>query len=219
MAMQSFELKAEKRESLGTRASRRLRRDGRLPAVVYGHQQEAMNVTLPLQETLDHLRRGAHLFSIQVDGSAEQVLLKDVQYDHLGDEILHVDLFRVNLDEDITSEVSVHLVGEPKGIKAGGVLSLIRDSIEVTCRVRDLPDEIEVDVSGMDVGDVLHIGEITLPEGVRLADPDDDFTIATVAVPKVQAEETVEAAEAPAEPEIIGQKKEGEEEVQGDAKE
>jgi large subunit ribosomal protein L25 len=212
MAMQSIELRAQKREQLGTRASRRLRREGRLPAVVYGHQQEVLSVTLPLDDTLKHLQRGAHLFSLQMDGTTEQVLLKDVQYDHLGDEILHVDLFRVNLDEEITSEVSVHLVGEPKGIKAGGVLSLIRDSIEVICRVRDLPDEIEVNVSAMDLGDVLHIGEVPLPEGVRLADPEADFTVATVAAPKIQEEEEA-AAEAPAEPEIIGQKKEEEEDA------
>jgi large subunit ribosomal protein L25 len=212
MAMQSIELRAQKREQLGTRASRRLRREGRLPAVVYGHQQEVLSVTLPLDDTLKHLQRGAHLFSLQMDGTTEQVLLKDVQYDHLGDEILHVDLFRVNLDEEITSEVSVHLVGEPKGIKAGGVLSLIRDSIEVICRVRDLPDEIEVNVSAMDLGDVLHIGEVPLPEGVRLADPEADFTVATVAAPKIQEEEEA-AAEAPAEPEIIGQKKEDEEDA------
>ena len=210
MATQSIDIRAEKREQLGTRASRRLRREGRLPAVVYGHQQEVLSVTLPLEETLKHLRRGIHLFSLQMDGMTEQVLLKDVQYDHLGNEILHVDLFRVNLDEDITSEVPVRLVGEPKGIKAGGVLSLIKGEIEIICRVRDLPDEIEVDVSGMDVGDVLHINEVTLPEGVRLAEEDADFTVATVAMPRV--EEEAAPAEGPEEPEIIGAKKEGEEE-------
>ena len=209
MAMQSIDLRAEKREQLGTRASRRLRRTGRLPAVVYGHQEAVLSVTLPLDETLKHLQHGAHLFSLQLDGTTEQVLLKDVQYDHLGNEILHVDLFRVKLDEEITSEIPVRLVGEPKGIKAGGVLSLIKSEIEIICKVRDLPDEIEVNVVEMDVGDVLHINEITLPPGVRLSDPDADFTVATVAVPRAEEEET--PAETPEEPEIIGQKKEGEE--------
>lgn len=217
MATQSIDLRAERRQQLGTRASRRLRRDGRLPAVVYGHQQEVLNVTVPLKETLEHLQHGAHLFSLQIDGATEQVLIKDVQYDHLGNEILHLDLFRVNLDEEITSEVRIRLVGEPLGIKTGGVLTQTKHVLEIICRVRDLPDEIRVDVSKLDVGDALHVGEITLPEGARLADEDEaDVTIATVAVQK-EEEVEVAPAEGPAEPEIIGRKAEepGEEGEEG----
>ncbi len=205
MSMQSIDLRAEKRDALGTRACRRLRRDDRLPAVVYGHKEDALNVTLPLTETLRHLQRGAHLFTLQLDGATEQVLLKDVQYDHLGTEILHVDLFRVNLDEEITSEVGIHLVGEAKGVKNGGILTQMRDTIEVVCRVRDLPDEIRIDVSGLDVGDAVHISEVTLPDGVRIPGQEADFTVAMVAAPKLATDDEV-APETGAEPEIIGQK-------------
>lgn len=211
MATQSIELTAQMRQDLGTRASRRLRRDGRLPAVVYGHQQETLNITVPLKEVLEHVQHGAHLFSLQMDGTTEQVLLKDVQYNHLGDEILHLDLFRVNLDEEITSEVAIRLVGQPVGLKAGGILTQVSHNLEIICRVRDLPDEIRVDVSKMDVGDALHVSEITLPEGARMADEDaGELTIAVVALPRAEEEEAA-AAEAPAEPEIIGAKKPEEE--------
>lgn len=207
MAMQSIEISAERRDQTGTRASRRFRRQGRLPAVVYGHQQEVLNVTVPLEEALRHLQRGAHLFSLQIDGTTEQVLIKDVQYDHLGDEILHLDLFRVNLDEDITSEVRIHLVGEPPALKTGGILTQTKHALEIICRVRDLPDEIRVDISKMEIGDALHVSEITLPPGVRLADEDEaDVTIATLAEQK--EEEAAPAEEGPAEPEIIGRKPE-----------
>lgn len=210
MAMQSIDLSAERRAQLGTRAARRLRREGRLPAVVYGHHQEVLNVTVPLTETLRHVQDGAHLFSLKIDGGVEQVLLKDVQYDHLGIEILHLDLFRVNLDEEITSEVAIHLFGEPAALKVGGTLTQTRHNLEVICKVRDIPEELRVDVSKMEIGDALHVSDIALPEGVRLADPDEaDVTIATLAEQKAE-EEAAPAEEGPAEPEIIGRKAEEE---------
>lgn len=205
MATQSIDLSAHKREQLGTRASRRLRRDGQLPAVIYGHHEEAQSVTLPAKETIEHLRRGAHLFSLQLDGTTEQVLLKDVQYDHLGQEVLHLDLFRVNLDEEVHSEVAIVLVGEARGAKQGGILTQMRDTVEVICKVRDLPDEIRLSVSDLDIGDSLHISEITLPEGVRLPEHEVDFTLAMVAAPKLRGDEQVEA-ETAEEPEIIAQR-------------
>ena len=205
MSTQAIDLNAETREQLGTRASRRLRRDGKLPAVVYGHQQESTSVVLPLKETVDHLHRGAHLFNLTLDGNTEPVLLKDVQYDHLGTEVLHVDLFRVNLDEEVHSEVPVHLVGTPKGLAAGGILTQMRDEIELIAKVRDLPDEIRVNISNLEIGDALHISEVQLPDGVRLPEHATDFTLAMVAAPKLRGDEEVEPATGE-EPEITSQK-------------
>ena len=163
MSTHTYELKAEKRDAQGTRASRRLRREDRLPAVVYGHGQANTSISLPKKQTLEHLHRGAHLFNLTLDGNAESVLLKDVQYDHLGQEILHVDLFRVNLDEEITSEIQVVLVGEPRGVIKGGTLTQMRDAIELVAKVRDLPDEIRINVADLEIGDAIHIGDVKLP--------------------------------------------------------
>ena len=207
MSTHTYDLTAEKRELNGTRASRRLRRDGKLPAVVYGHGQANTSVTLPLKQTVEHLRHGAHLFNLTIDGASESVLLKDVQYDHLGQDILHLDLFRVNLDEEITSEVPVILVGEPKGVVQGGVLTQMRDMIELTAKVRDLPDDIRVNVSDLAIGDAIHIGDVKLPDGVRLPEDEADFTVAMVAAPRVMEDDELAAEAAAAEPEIIGEKK------------
>lgn len=210
MSTQSIDLEAQKRDQLGTRASRRLRRDGHLPAVVYGHQQEPVSVVVPLKSTVEHLHHGSHLFNLKMDGVDEQVLVKDVQYDHLGLEVLHIDFFRVNLDEEVHSEVPVVLVGESRGARAGGILTQMRDSIEVIAAVRDLPDEIRVNVSDLEIGAALHISEVALPEGVRLPEQEADFTVAMVAAPKLRGDDEVEP-ETDEEPEIISHKPEVEE--------
>jgi large subunit ribosomal protein L25 len=199
-------LPATARSQSGTRACRRLRREGHVPAVIYGHGQDNTNISLPLKETRDALRHGAHVLSLDLDGGSEQVLIKDVQYDHLGLELLHMDLFRVNLDEEVTSEVPLNLVGEPAGAAEGGILTQMRDAIEVVCRVRNLPDEIKVDVSGLEVGDALHVNELKLPDGVKLPESDIDFTIAMIAAKKVRAADEEVATADGTEPEIIGDK-------------
>ncbi len=178
--------------------------------------KRAVSVTLPGKEAIDAIRHGTHLFQLKLDSGTQQVLVKDVQYDHLGIEMLHVDLFRVNLDEVITSEVAVVLSGDPKGVATGGILTQMRDSIEVSCKVIDLPDEISVNVGHMDIGDVLHVSDITLPEGVTLPHHDQDFTIATVAAPKRKPEDEEVATADSDEPEIIGDKKDGDDD--GEAK-
>lgn len=206
MSTESVSITAEPREGKGTRSARRLRAEGKLPAVVYGHGEEPVNIALPAKETIRHLHDGAHLFDLTVDGKSQSVLLKDVQTNYLGDEIIHLDLFRVNLDEEVTSDVSLHLVGEAQGKDEGAVLTQTRDTITVICKVRDLPDEVKHDVSEMKIGDVLHVQDLSLPEGVKLPEGV-NFTVATVAVPKriLKAQEE-DAAEAEAgEPEIIGQ--------------
>ena len=211
MSQDTITLTAEPRQQQGTRAARRLRRDDKLPAVVYGHGEDNQSVTLPLTETVRHINTGAQLFDLSLGGGSQPVLLKDVQYNYLGDEILHVDLFRVNLSEEVTSDVPLVLVGEPGGKDEGAALTQTRDQITVVCKVRDLPDEIKHDVSGMNVGDALHVNDLTLPDGVKLPEGD-EYTVATLAIPKrVLAAEEEEIANADgAEPEIINQNEGGE---------
>jgi large subunit ribosomal protein L25 len=216
MAVQSAQVTAKSREALGTRANRRLREAGLLPGVIYGHKEAVVPVTLPRKEVVEHLRHGAHLFDLSLDGKSEKVLVKEVQFDHLGMEVIHVDFARVSLDEKVKVTVPVELKGTPKGEADGGVLQQIINEVEVECLVTEIPDAIRHNVSEMALDDVLHIKDIKLPSGVKVLQ-DEDLIVATV---KEIKEEVTAAAteEGPAEPEVIGRKPaEGEEAAAGEA--
>lgn len=206
MAKQSIQITAKARPELGSRANKRLRDSGLIPGVVYGHKEAVVPVTLPKKELSNHLNHGAHVFDLSLDGKSEKVLVKEVQYDHLGLEVLHVDFARVSADERVEVTVPIELKGEPKGEADGGVLQQILSDLEIECLVTDIPDAIRHNVSEMKLDDVLHVKELTLPAGVR-AIQDEDTIVATV---KVIAEtEAAPAAEAEsAEPEVIGRKAE-----------
>ena len=216
MAKQSIQITAQPRESLGSRKVKRLRDQGLIPGVVYGHKEAVVPVTLPKKELTTHLDRGAQVFDLTLDGKAQKVLVKDVQYDHLGLEILHVDFARVSLDERVEVTVPLELKGTPKGEAEGGVLQQIVATLEIECLVTDIPDGITHNVSEMAIDDALHIKDLTLPPGAKaMQDPD-----LIVAMVKVIAEE--EAAPAPdteaAEPEVIGRKPEEGEAAEGEEK-
>jgi large subunit ribosomal protein L25 len=208
MAVQSVKIDAKPRSALGSRANKRLRDQGLVPGVVYGHKEAVVPVTLPRKELVTQLNKGAHLFELGVDGKSETCLIKEVQYDHLGQEVLHVDFARVSLDETVDVTVPLELKGEPKGEAEGGVLQQIIAELEITCRVTDIPDVIRHNVSEMALNDVLHISDIKLPDGVK-CNQDPELIVATVR--EIQEEVAEPAAEeAPAEPEVIGRKPEEE---------
>jgi large subunit ribosomal protein L25 len=216
MAVKSAQVSAKSREALGTRANRRLREAGLLPGVIYGHKEAVVPVTLPRKEVVEHLRHGAHLFDLSLDGKSEKVLVKEVQFDHLGMEVIHVDFARVSLDEKVKVTIPVELKGTPKGEAEGGVLQQIINELEVECLVTEIPDAIRFNVSEMALDDVLHIKDLKLPGGVK-ALQDEDLIVATV---KEIKEEVAVAAteEGAAEPELIGRKPaEGEEAAEGAA--
>src|SRR5207248_7489689 len=127
------EVTAKPRPELGSRANKRLRDAGFIPGVIYGQKEAVVPVTLPKKEVVNHINRGAHLFDLAVDGKSEKVLVKEVQYDHLGIEVLHVDFARVSLDEKVELTVPLELKGEPKGEADGGVLTQVINSLEVEC--------------------------------------------------------------------------------------
>jgi large subunit ribosomal protein L25 len=212
MASQSAQLTAKVREELGSRRNKRLRDAGFVPGVIYGHKEAVVPVTLPKKELVGHLNHGAHLFSLALDGRSENVLVKDVQYDHLGIEVLHVDFTRVDLNERVTVTVPLILKGEPKGEADGGVLTQVMSDIEVECLVTQIPEEIRHNVADLGLGDVVHIGDLKLPEGVR-AVPEPEQIVATVK--EVAEEAPAEAAEGAAEPEVIGKAEEGEAAAEG----
>lgn len=206
MASQTAQLNAKVRGELGSRKNKRLRDAGFVPGVIYGHKEAVVPVTLPKRELVVHLNRGAHLFALAVDGKNENVLVKDVQYDHLGIEVLHVDFTRVDLNERVEVTVPLVLKGEPKGAEEGGVLQQMVVDLEIECLVTQIPDEVRYNVSDMGLDSVLHIKDLQLPEGVR-ATQDPDLIVATVK--EIVEEVSAEAAEAAeAEPEIIGKKPE-----------
>jgi large subunit ribosomal protein L25 len=212
MAVQSIQISVKPRSELGSRANRRLRQAGFIPGVVYGHKEAIVPVTLPKKQMLTYLEQGVHVFDLDLDGKAEKVLVKDVQYDHLGAEVLHVDFARVSLDEKVEVTVPLELRGTPKGEQDGGVLQQMISDIEIECLVTDIPDVIRHSVSDMGLDAVLHISDLQLPPGVKaLQEP--DVIVATVR--EVIEAEPTEAAEAEtAEPEVIGRKAAEEEEAE-----
>ena len=205
MAKQSIQLKVEARPGLGSRANKRLRDQGKIPAVIYGHKEAVVPVTVTKKELATHLAHGAHVFDLSLDGRSETVLVKDAQYDHLGIELLHVDFARVSVDERVEVTVPLELKGTPKGEDEGGILQQTVSDIEIECVVTDIPDRIVHNVSEMKVDDVLHIKDIKLPPGAK-ALQDEDLVVAMVKV--VSEEETTPAEGDTAEPEVIGRKPE-----------
>src|ERR1043165_6324135 len=190
MATQSANISVKPRSELGSRANKRLRDSGFIPGVIYGHKEAVVAITLPKKETVGHLRHGAHVFDLAIDGKSEKVLVKEVQYDHLGNEVIHVDFARVSLDEKVEVTVPLELKGTPKGEAEGGVLQQIVAELKLECLVTEIPNAIVHSVSEMKLDDVLHIKELKLPAGVR-ALQDEDLVVAQV---KTIEEETPAAA-------------------------
>jgi large subunit ribosomal protein L25 len=214
MAVQLVKVQAEKREALGSRANKRLRDAGRLPGVVYGHKQEVLPVSFNRKEMATAISKGAHIFELSIAGKTENALLKEAQFDHLGIELIHLDLARVSLDEKVEVRVPLVLKGTPKGEADGGVLQQILTDIEIECRVLDMPESIVHNVSELELDSVLHIKDLKLPEGVK-ALQDGELIVATVReiLEEAAAPATAEGA---AEPEVIGKK--AEEAAEGEEK-
>jgi len=209
-------LKAEKRTVEGTRACRLLRGQGLVPAILYGHKEAAVNIQVSGEVLEDAIHRHTRMFELQLGSKNDFVLLKELQYDAFGDDIVHADFVRVAMDEKLTLEVPVQLKGQPKIEHA--VLEQTLAKVEVECLPKDIPAAIFALVADMKEGDTFKVRQLTAPEGVRiLTDP--EVIVATVSA---IAEEVVAPAAAPAEgavgePEVISRKLEGEEgeEVEG----
>jgi large subunit ribosomal protein L25 len=209
MAQQTPQLAALKRDRLGSRYARRLRRDGRLPAVVYGHGQEPLHVTIDNHDFVHHLHEGVHLLQLQTDGQIETCLIKDVQYDHLGSQIIHVDLARIDLNEEVTVSVPLELRGKDKSPGAKAPNSIVEQPIvdlEVRCLASNIPDEIIVDISMMNLGDVLTVADLKLPEGVA-TDEDPEAIVVSIQETREVVEEAVAPEAAAGEPEVITERK------------
>jgi large subunit ribosomal protein L25 len=216
--MKAIELEVTPRQELGSRANKRLRDQGLLPGVIYGHKEAIVPIKMPQKQVAHHLGQGAHVFALKLEGKSENVLVKDVQYDYLGTNVIHVDFTRVSLDERVKVSVPIELKGEPKGQEDGGVLTQVMASIVVECRVLDIPEVIRHNVSEMKLDDVLHVKEIKFPDDVKPM-VDGEQIVATVKEVLEEVVAPVAAEAGAAEPEMIGKKpaEEGAEAVEGAA--
>lgn len=194
------------RERTGTRYAARIRAEKKIPAVIYGHKQDPVHVAVDAKEMIALLHHNAHLIEVSVADKSEPCLVKDIQWDHLGKNIIHVDLARVNLSEEVEIEIEIELVGDAIGLKeAGAMLDQASSTVEVKCRADAIPEHLTHDVSGMGVGDSLLVSGLTLPAGVT-AVSDPDTLIAHLTISKAGEEADAEEAAAAEQPEVIGGK-------------
>ena len=192
---------AQKNKGTGTRVARRLRKGGRIPAVIYGHKQAVVPVTLSHDDVLRMIKSPGHLAELDLGGSTETVLIREVQWDHLGKEVLHLDFARVNAEEEIETEVNVELRGQPSSAAASGVLDHVVHTLGIKCRAGYIPDSIKIDISELGLDQGIHVRDLKLPEGVKV-DADPDLLIVHI-VTRAAAPEPGEGAEGPNQPEVI----------------
>jgi large subunit ribosomal protein L25 len=209
MASDRATLEVSERSEFGSRASRRLRRQGLIPGVVYGEGGEARAFTADARKLRALLAHGGALFDLVFDGGDPQpVVLKEQQRDPVRGDVLHIDVMSVRLDQKIQAEVPLELVGadDAPGVRQGGVLEFVTHQVTIEALPTDIPETIPVDVSGMEIQDTLTLSQVTPPEGVSFVvqegvDPD-EITIATLSPPRVQEEPTAEVEE---EAEVVGE--------------
>jgi large subunit ribosomal protein L25 len=194
----SYELTAEARERVGKGSARELRRNGRVPAVIYGDKQAALSISLDYKELYYKIHGGGFLHTvatIDVKGDKIRVLPKDYQLDPVKDFPTHVDFLRVSASSRVKVEIPVHFINQDTsvGLKRGGILNIVRHEVEFLCPVDAIPDAITVDLASVDIGQSVHISAVKLPEGLKPT-IDRDFTIATIVSPGGALEEAAPAA-------------------------
>jgi large subunit ribosomal protein L25 len=202
-----FELHAKIRSEQGKGASRRLRRAGKVPAVLYGAKKEALPLTLDHNVLIQHLGHEAfysHILTVHIDGKAEKAVIKDLHREPANpNKIMHMDLQRVSSTQKLTMNVPLHFIGEEvaRGVKQeGGILAHLLNDVEVTCLAKDLPEYIEIDLTDLGIGETLHLSDLKLPPGVEIPalklGEDYDQPVATIHKPRVAAEEETGETEA-----------------------
>lgn len=209
---------AEGRAATGSRKTRFLRAEGKVPAIIYGMGKEPVKVSLPYPEAVAVLRSGSHILDVSLEGKAEKFLIQDVQYDYLQKDVEHIDLLRIDPKKKVRVKVALEFRGTPKGTKEGGILETQTSEIEVEVSPLEIPDMIRVNVEHLEMHQILHAKEVALPAGAKLADYAEKIICQVRTVKEEVAAVVAEAGAA--EPEVIGKKKEeeGEEGAAGDKK-
>ena len=220
--MATASLSASARTTAGKGAARSLRRDGRLPAIIYGHAREPMSLSVPEREFVRLLERVAAentVIELSIDGTMSRTLIREIQRHPVKRNVLHVDFQELVAGERVVVRIPIVLQGVPDGVRhSGGILSQITQELECRVDPLNMPPSIVVDVTALTIGHSIHVSEMTIPEGVEVLD-DPESTVAIVAAPKEEVEAPVAAApEAAAEPELIRKPKEGDEEGETEEK-
>ncbi|MEJ2517158.1 MAG: 50S ribosomal protein L25/general stress protein Ctc [Methyloceanibacter sp.] len=182
---EAIELKAWSRGRTGTGGARAIRREGRIPGIVYGGSDEPLNITLETKEVSKQIQTGhfqSTVYMLDMDGTKIRAIPRDVQVDPVRDFPIHVDFLRLAKNAMIDVDVPVHFLNEgaAPGLKRGGVLNIVRHEISLNCPADSIPESIEIDLSGMEIGDSIHISSVALPEGAEPTIADRDFTVATI---------------------------------------
>ncbi|MBC8328521.1 MAG: 50S ribosomal protein L25 [Planctomycetes bacterium] len=201
-------LQAEARTSHGTRNAFNLRRDGRLPAVVYGEGGETFAVTVDAHAFEGLLRHHERVLDLELDGQTQQVMIHEIQWDHMGDQLMHIDFIRASQGTLVEVDVVLDFVGHPKGTPKGEFVKNLQE-LSIQATPRSIPEHIVVHVTDLDVGDVVHVSDLEMPEGVTcLAEPETVVCGVHARAEEVEETEEGEAAEGGgAEPEVIGKGK------------
>jgi len=201
MSTPNYSFKAEIRTDLGKGASRRLRHEGKIPAIIYGGDTAPVSLTLDhdkVNNAADHEGFYSSILTLVIDGKKVQAILKDMQRHPFKPKLAHLDFQRVSAKEELTTRIPVHLLNEESVQKIGGVVIRHETDIEISCLPKDLPDSVEIDLEGFEVGDNVHLTDIKLPEGVTAVElgrgEDHDLLVVAVAAQKTEEEEAAEEA-------------------------
>ena len=180
---ESITLVTQARPGRGTRAARKLRKGGLIPAVLYGHKEETIPLALPSEEIQSAVRHGVRVVDLSTDGNVQKALIRELQWDHLGKELLHVDFARIAVDERVTISVPLELKGTAPGVTGGGVLDQPLHSLHIECLAIAIPESIRVNIGELQIGGVIHVRDLPLPPDVKaLAEP--EAVVVHVAAPR-----------------------------------
>ena len=202
-------LQVKMRKEVGSKHSVILRREGRLPAIVYGHKQEPEAISVDLHDFTEHLHHGHRFFKVKMGKKTATLLVKELQYDHLGKDIIHADLVRVDLTESVKVSVSIELKGTSAGSHEGGIVDEHLDHLEIECKVTDIPETIVVSIKELGIGDAIHASDVELGEGIKLVTDPNALLLTCHLVAAAKSTEELEE-ELPAGPEVITEKAEEE---------
>ncbi len=207
-AKQEKPVVAELRTARGSRQTRFLRAEGKTPGIIYGMGKDAVAVSLPTVEALAVLQSGSHIMDVAFDGKAEKLLIQDVQYDYLQAGLSHIDLLRIDPKKTVRVKVALEFRGTPKGAKEGGILETQTTVVEIEINPLNIPDNIRVNIDHLELHDIIHAKDVPLPQGAKLIDYPEKIICQVRTVKEEVVAVAVEAG--PAEPEVIGKKKEEE---------